>query len=81
MKGDQFSYDFINSKGQLYVQQWGDTGNSWWWPLLEFCVQTGCISVDVCGMRQPMHFDNVKHFRDDNGTIYDPEEFYLEKEA
>lgn len=77
MKQDLLNIDFINSLPQpLWVRQWGR--KEFDWPLYEICVETGLMSIDVCGKLDNLHIGDVAQFRDDNGTVYESEEFYLE---
>lgn len=74
---DLLNIDFINSLPQpLWVRQWGRTDFDW--PLYEICVETGLMQIDVCGKLDNLHIGDVAQFRDDHGTVYDSEEFYLE---
>lgn len=38
------------------------------------------MRIDVCGKLDNLDIGDVAQFRDDNGTVYDAEEFYLEQE-
>jgi len=79
MKQDLLNIDFINSLPQpLWVRQWGD--KEFLWPLYEICVETGLIRIDVCGKLDNLHIGDVAQFKDDNGTVYESEEFYLEND-
>lgn len=79
MKSDLLNIDFINSLPQpLWVRQWGD--KDFLWPLYEICVETGLMRIDVCGKLDNLHIGDVAQFRDDYGTVYDSEEFYLESD-
>lgn len=53
---------------QIYVQQWGDSGNSWWWPMVFLELDTGLIKIDVCGKIQNMHLDDCARIRVENET-------------
>lgn len=72
---DMLNMEMINRIGQMYIRQYGD--RHIWWPLYEVCVQTGFMKVDVCGLLQNMHFDDIAEIKDDSGEKYDPEIFYL----
>lgn len=70
---DLLRLDYINSLPQPFMLvQWDGTE----WPLIDICVETGCLAFDVCGMRQPDHIGNVKSFIDACGISHDPETFY-----
>ena len=76
---DLLNIDFINSLPQpLWVRQWGD--KEFLWPLYEICVETGLMRIDVCGKLDNLQIGDVAQFRDDYGTVYDSEEFYLEND-
>lgn len=79
MKTDLLNIDFINSLPQpLWVRQCGR--ESFDWPLYEICVETGLMRIDVCGKLDNLHIGDVAQFKDDCGTVYDAEEFYLEND-
>lgn len=76
---DLLRLDFINSLPQpLWVRQWG--GDSFDWPLYEICLETGLMSIDVCGKLDNLHIGDVAQFRDDDGKVYDSEMFYTDYE-
>jgi hypothetical protein len=76
---DLLNIDFINSLPQpLWVRQWGRKDFDW--PLYEICVETGLMRIDVCGKLDNLHIGDVAQFKDDHGTVYDAEEFYLEND-
>lgn len=74
---DKYNFDFINSISPLMVRMYGDNNTH---DLELFCVQTGCMTMNVSGLPQNIHFDDVKEFVDWNGDIYQPEQFYLEEQ-
>lgn len=74
---DLLRMDHINSLGQLYAETWH--GN--WWPVTSIEVGTGLMKIDVCGMIDNTHIEDIQQFRDDDGTIYQPEDFYTETEG
>jgi len=51
-------------------------GSKYWIDTL--CVQTGCMSIDVCGMLDKSHFSDVKQLIDIDGGIHDPDDFWLD---
>ena len=71
---DKYNMDFINSLGPLMVKTWGDETT---YALYVFCIETGCMTMNVCVKPQNLHFDDVKEFVDWNGDTYDPDGFYL----
>lgn len=74
---DLLRIDYINSLPQPFMATFygGDE-----WPVYEICVDTGCMTIDVCGKSQPMHIDNVKHFTDIDGDVHDVDTFYSDYE-
>lgn len=76
---DLLRMDFINSLPQpLWVRQWGRT--SFDWPIYDICVETGLIRIDVCGKLDKLHICDVAEFKDDYGTVYDSNVFYIDYE-
>lgn len=76
---DLLRLDFINSLPQpLWVRKWGR--DSFDWPLYEICVETGLMSIDVCGKLDKLHISDLAQFRDDDGKVYDSEMFYTDYE-
>ena len=71
---DLLRMDYINSLGQLYVRRYG---RDWWWPVTQICVETGCMTMDVVGKSEPTHIGEAAEFKDDDGNLYDPEDFYI----
>lgn len=49
------------------------------WPIHDIDVQTGLMRIDACGMLDVLHFGGLIQFRDSDGKIHDPEDFYLEE--
>ena len=75
---DLLKMDFINSLGQLYLK---NSAHGSWWPLHTIDVQTGCLNYDVCGLLDRGHIGDVMAFKDDDGNIYDPDDFYNEEQT
>lgn len=50
------------------------------WPVLDICVETGLMRIDVCGRTQPMHFSDVTDLRDGDGETHDADDFYNEED-
>lgn len=50
------------------------------WELLYVCVETGCLTINVCGMLQHGHIEDVSKLIDGDGTEYDIDEFYSDYE-
>lgn len=76
---DLLNMAFINSLPQpLYMQEWGDSGDDWLWPVTLICVETGFMQIDVCGIPQSKHISDVKRFKDEAGNWHPVDDFYLE---
>ena len=70
---DILRMEYINSLPQPFiVEQWDGAK----WPLIDLCVETGCLRFDVCGMIQPSSIGEIKCFIDACGNRHDPETFY-----
>lgn len=46
------------------------------WEVLFICVETGCMTINVCGLSQPTHINEVDYFVDADGGKHDSETFY-----
>ena len=44
------------------------------WHVIDICLDTGFLTIDACGILQPVNFDDVIHLTDDAGDTYYPEE-------
>jgi len=76
---DLLRMDFINSLPQpLMIRRWGR--ESFDWPVETICPETGLMRIDVCGMLDRLHIDDVAQFKDGDGNIYDVEVFYSDYE-
>ena len=76
---DLLNMEFINSLPQpLLMQEWGNDGDDWLWPVIVICVETGLMQIDVCGMTQSKHISDVKRFKDADGNWHQSDDFYLE---
>lgn len=71
---DRLRMDFINSLPQPL---WADTFGAEW-PIYDIDVQTGLLRIDVCGMLEVKHIDDLRSIRDDGGTVRDIEVFYCD---
>ena len=76
---DLLRMDHINSLPQPFFAQF--FGDSQWWPVIDFEVQTGLMRIDVCGLLQVKSFADVKSVRDGHGDLHDPDSFYNEDAA
>ena len=72
---DLLRLDHINGLGALTVKFFGD---KFGWPLLLIDVETGLLTIDVCGEPQDSHIGSVKEFVDVDGNAHDPETFYVD---
>ena len=74
---DLLRMDHINSLPQPFIATFcgGDE-----WPVVDICVETGCLRIDVVGKLQPMHISDVMHFTDEAGVKHDTETFYSDYE-
>ena len=71
---DRLNMEKINSLWQLYVRIDSNT----WWPIESIDVQTGLFRIDVIGMLECHEWCDAFEFRDEDGNIYEPEDFELE---
>jgi hypothetical protein len=77
---DLLNMEFINSLPQpLWARKYGN--KDWWWPINDMDVVTGLFRIDVCGLLEAWHFDDAAQFKDDNGVLYEPEQFYSDDAA
>ncbi|HEX6215279.1 MAG TPA: hypothetical protein VFZ38_10695 [Vicinamibacterales bacterium] len=76
MTGDNLDMDYINSLPQPFLVQF--YGDSWWWPVNDFEVQTGLMRIDVCGLLQVKHFCEVKTIKDGEHREHDPDDFWTD---
>lgn len=68
--------ELINSLPQpLWVSE---NGKDWWWPVIDMCVETGLVRIDVCGRSQANHIDYWSYVRDDAQVIRETFDLYLE---
>ena len=74
---DLLRMDYINSLPQPFmVKFFGDKIS---WPVIDICVETGCMAIDVCGLRQGgMHISDVKELVDADGFEHDVDTFYTD---
>lgn len=76
---DLLRMDYINSLPHPFLARFcGDTS---WWPVADFEVETGLMRIDVCGKLQVMRFGEVMEVQDGNGTTHDPDTFYSDYHA
>lgn len=70
---DRFNADFINSRAWL-VRLWDGTE----YPLIDFCVTSGFLSFDVCGLKENSDIDFIDRLVCiDSGDVF--ETYELEK--
>jgi len=77
MKSDLLRMDYINGLPQPFI---GRQLGGWEWPIYEICVETGCITMDVCGKLQPTHIGEFTAFIDASGVVHSADDFYNEEE-
>lgn len=76
---DLLRMDHINSLPQPFLVRFcGDTN---WWPVNDFEVETGLMRIDVFGKLQAMMFADVMEIRDGDGNPHEPESFYNEDDT
>ena len=74
---DLLRMDHINSLPQPFmVTLWG--GDEW--PLLDICVETGLLRIDVVGKFQCMDIGDVMNFIDADGVKHDADTFFSDYE-
>lgn len=77
---DKLRMDYINSLPQPFLVRFaGD--KEWKQPVLEICVETGCMTIDVIGKSQPMHIGDAMEFVDADGVSHDLDSFYSDYEV
>jgi hypothetical protein len=74
---DLLRIDYINSLPQPFLVEQLDGCK---WPLIDICVDTGCLRFDVMGMCQPSHISDIKQFIDADGVIHSTDSFYSDYE-
>tara|TARA_R110000744_G_scaffold332082_1_gene437492 strand:+ start:1194 stop:1427 length:234 start_codon:yes stop_codon:yes gene_type:complete len=74
MACDILKEGFINSR-QWMVQLIGDESR---FDLHQICIQTGCLTFDVCGKSQGGHIGDVSKFIDWDGNEFEIDDFYIE---
>lgn len=62
--------------GFVCCEMWGYGDSEY--QILVLDVQTGCMTIDVCGRSQLCHFDDVKCVIDQDCGRHDPDEFWIE---
>ena len=75
---DKLRLDYINGLPHPLVAVFGRLNE---WPVVVLDVQTGAMTIDVCGAAQLEHVGNVLHFVDAAGVTHDVESFYTEGEG
>jgi hypothetical protein len=74
---DMLNMEYINSLPQPFIVTF--YGDNCAWPVIDICVETGCMSIDVCGIHQGgKHISDVKKLVDCDGIEYDIDTFYLD---
>ncbi|MCZ3377458.1 hypothetical protein [Rhizobium sp. AG207R] len=75
---DLLRMDYINSLPQPFFARF--CGDSDWWPVNDFEVETGRMRIDVCGKLDVKHFGEVMEIRDGASVIHDSDTFYSDWE-
>lgn len=68
--------EYINSLPQPFLVRF--CGDTIWWPVNDFEVETGLMRIDVCGKLQVKTFGEVMEIRDGANQSHDPDTFYNE---
>jgi hypothetical protein len=75
---DLLDMAYINRLPQpLFAREFGSQS---WWPVNDIEVQTGLYRIDVCGKLDVCHVGSVAQFRDADGRLHDPEDFYVDSD-
>lgn len=48
------------------------------WEIYSICVETGLMKINVVGMLDNCHFDNVKKIKDIDGGVHDADDFWID---
>jgi hypothetical protein len=75
---DVLRMNYINGLPQPFLARF--CGDTWWWPVNDFEVETGLMRIDVCGLLQVKSFCEVMEIRDGDGQSHDPDTFYSDYE-
>lgn len=74
---DLLRMDYINSLPQpLYVTLYG--GPDWWWPVNDIGVDVALFRIDVMGKLQVCDFSDARQFRDADGCLHNPDDWWAE---
>ena len=73
---DVLRMDYINSLPQPFTARF--CGDTWWWPVIDFAVDIGCLRIDVSGLSQVKSFGEVMEIEDGYGNRHDPDDWYEE---
>lgn len=60
----------------IYAQEWGNSGDDWWWPICGIELDFGLITLDISGMPQNMDLGDMARIRIEEGEIIDSDDFY-----
>lgn len=50
-------------------------------PVIEICVETGIVIVDVFGKSEPFRMQEISGILDGSGLVHEPDVFYAEVQA
>jgi hypothetical protein len=62
----------------VWARKWGS--GDWWWPIVHAELDTGLITVDVCGLPEIWHLDDCAQLRIEDDEPLDQETFMEEIE-
>lgn len=79
MNKDLLRMEYINSLPQPFFAELLGSGNRW--PVVDIDVETGLMSIDVCGRLDRLHIRDVRSFIDCVGVEHDPDSFYNEDDT
>lgn len=72
--GDLLDMDWINSLPQpLFITK---HSRDYLWPVIDIEVQTGLVRIDVVGLNETWHWDDVSFVQDGLGREYEGYAFY-----
>ena len=72
--GDRLDLDWINSLPlPLFVTKYS---RDYFWPVIDIEVQTGLLRIDVVGLNETWHWDDVSLVQDGHGREYHGYAFY-----
>ena len=73
--GDMLNMERLNA---LPHPLWAAVHVNDWWPVESIDVETGLMRIDVCGLLQIEMFGGLFGLRDNDGVVYEVDDFYNE---